>query len=90
MCHYASQKCTPSPSVNLKSRLNTPPKNMRFCRSLGVLNEATNTARHALYLINADGDLVFRQEFFPLFRPQTDFDTKFGSLKFFRPRGNFL
>ena len=37
-------------------------KNMRFCRSLGVLNEATNTARHALYLINADGDLVFRAQ----------------------------
>ena len=35
---------------------------MRFCRSLGVLNEATNTARHALYLINADGDLVFRAQ----------------------------
>ena len=36
-------------------------KNMRFCRSLGVLDEATGTARHALYLINADGDLVFRE-----------------------------
>ena len=36
-------------------------KNMRFCRSLGVLDEATSTARHALYLINADGDLVFRE-----------------------------
>ena len=35
---------------------------MRFCRSLGALDEATNTARHALYLINRDGDLVFRQD----------------------------
>jgi hypothetical protein len=37
-------------------------KNMRFCRSLGVLKESSNTARHALYLINKSGDVVYRAE----------------------------
>ena len=89
-CQYASENLSPYSSANIKSGLSTPQKNMRFCRSLGVLNESTNTARHALYLINADGDLVFRQkEYFRLVWPQTYFDANFGSLKFFCSRRQF-